>query len=147
MVNLLTGADLATKEVRERDGKGRHQTTRRTLNAKAGIILIDSPGVREIAAVEDEESIEAVFADILEIARGCLFADCTHGVEPDCAVQAAIADGRLDAGRLERYQRMLYESKRNDAGHAREQRQAERKASKNATRGRRFMMAQKGRRN
>ncbi|USR78806.1 ribosome small subunit-dependent GTPase A [Arcanobacterium pinnipediorum] len=103
MINLLTGAVLATEQVREGDGKGRHKTTRRTLHTHNGLILIDSPGVREIAVVEDEESIARVFSDILDVAHGCFFSDCTHTVEPDCAVHAAIEEGALDAARLDRY--------------------------------------------
>ena len=37
------------------------------------------------------------------------FSDCTHGPEPDCAVKAAVADGRLDAERLASYHKLMRE--------------------------------------
>jgi hypothetical protein len=44
---------------------------------------------------------ERAFADIEELAAQCRYRDCGHTTEPGCAVQAAIAEGRLDADRLE----------------------------------------------
>lgn len=147
LVNQLLGTDLATAQVRQSDGKGRHTTTRRTLITDGAIILIDSPGIREVAAPEDRDAIDAVFSAIQALAENCWFTDCTHKKEPRCAVQRAIKDGTLDATHLERYQRMLREAKRNDPRQAREQRSEERRQSKNATRGRRYAMAQKNRQN
>lgn len=147
LINLLTNAGLETQEVRDKDGKGRHTTTRRSLHQHEGIILIDSPGVREIPAVEDLDSIDSVFLDIIEVAQECYFSDCAHDQEPDCAVQDAIEAGELSADRLSRYRRMQYEALRNDPAHRREQRRNERQSSKNATRGKRFAMMQKNRQN
>jgi ribosome biogenesis GTPase len=45
--------------------------------------------------------VERAFADIEELAAQCRYRDCGHTTEPGCAVQAAIAEGRLDADRLE----------------------------------------------
>jgi len=45
--------------------------------------------------------IDEAFEDIAALAQECRFSDCSHTVEPGCAVQAAIADGRLDAARLD----------------------------------------------
>ncbi|VEI13895.1 ribosome small subunit-dependent GTPase A [Trueperella bialowiezensis] len=145
LINIMTGTDLPTQAVRQEDGKGRHTTTRRTLTAANGFILIDSPGVRELAAVEDPAAIEEVFSDIVEAAEDCYFSDCTHSSEPDCAVLEMIANGVIDPERLERYQRMLREARRNDPAYAQQQRRDERRASKNASRGRRWAMAQKNR--
>lgn len=147
LINVFTCAGLETQDVRESDGKGRHTTTRRSLHQANGIILIDSPGIREIPAVEDLDSIDSVFTDIVQLSQGCYFSDCAHDQEPDCSVQDAIRDGELSIDRLNRFRRMKYEALRNDPAHRREQRQNERESSKNATRGRRFVMRQKNRRN
>lgn len=147
IVNLLFDAGQATATVRHSDGKGRHTTTRRTLHVKDSVVLIDSPGIREIATVTDQNSIDEVFTDIISLSNDCFFSNCSHSNEPNCGVQQAIKEGRLDPEKLARYRRMSYESKRNDPGFALEQRSAERKATKDAQRGRRYMMEQKNRRN
>ena len=50
----------------------------------------------------------------LALAEGCRFKDCAHGREPGCAVQAALADGRLDPARWESWNKLQRE-----LGHAR----------------------------
>jgi len=71
-----------------------------------------------------EEGIEAVFADITDLAEECRFNDCAHGSEPGCAVLAAIAAGTLDAERLASYRKLLAEAdhaaQQNDTRLARE---------------------------
>jgi ribosome biogenesis GTPase len=47
-----------------------------------------------------------VFSDVSELGATCKFGDCSHKVEPGCAVRAAIEAGQLDAFRLERYLRL-----------------------------------------
>jgi ribosome biogenesis GTPase len=51
-----------------------------------------------------------VFDDVLTLAENCRFADCTHQTEPGCAVLEAIETGRLNAERLEHYQRLEREA-------------------------------------
>ena len=47
-----------------------------------------------------DEGVEQTFTDIEALAAGCRFADCTHEVEPGCAVLAAITTGELAPDRL-----------------------------------------------
>jgi ribosome biogenesis GTPase len=114
LINALTGHDIATRGIREDDAKGRHTTTRRTLYAlETGGWVIDTPGMRALRLADLGEGIDAVFADIAEIAENCRFSDCAHGTEPDCAVRAEIEAGRLDSGRLVRWRKMREEEARN----------------------------------
>jgi ribosome biogenesis GTPase len=114
LVNLLRGEDvLATAAVRA-DGRGRHTTTHRELVAlPGGALLVDTPGMRELALWDAGDGIAAEFADVVELALQCRFRDCTHRAEPDCAVRAAASrDAELAArieswGKLEREQRRL----------------------------------------
>jgi ribosome biogenesis GTPase len=110
LINALMGEErMATADVRE-DGRGRHTTTHRELlPLPGGGVLIDTPGMRSVGLWEAEEGVEQTFADIEELAEHCRFSDCTHVHEPGCAVQAAIADGRLDAERLRSYEKLLAE--------------------------------------
>lgn len=107
---LLDETRQDTAAVRASDSRGRHTTTRRDLIvAPGGFLLIDSPGMREFAPFDAESGIATLFADVLEFGADCRFADCTHAEEPGCAVQAALADGRLDRARFESYERLVRE--------------------------------------
>lgn len=122
LVNALVGEEVqATTEVRRRDAKGRHTTTARELVlVPGGGVLIDTPGIRGVGLWDAEPAVERVFADVTDLAADCRFNDCSHRVEPDCAVQAAVEAGALDAGRLRRYLRLLDELA--DQAHMLEQR-------------------------
>lgn len=147
LVNALTGASQVTAAVRSRDGKGRHTTTSRQLIAHDGFVLIDTPGIRALAAIHDADAIDEVYRDIAAQARQCRYSTCTHVSEPGCAVLAAVDDGSLDASYLHRYHRMLRESQRQSIrSSARLAREQERRRSKDDTRGRRGVMKLKGRR-
>jgi ribosome small subunit-dependent GTPase A len=103
---------LQTGAVRD-DGKGRHTTTARELVVlPTGAVAIDTPGLRGLALWDAEEGIGVAFADILEFAADCRFADCAHHGEPGCAVGRAIAEGDLDAGRFDDYEKLLREQRR-----------------------------------
>jgi len=105
LINRLAGSELLrTAEVREADSKGRHTTSHRELFVlDSGGIVIDTPGMRELGLWGPGEGIERAFADIEELAGGCAFRDCTHRIEPDCAVRAAVDAGALELARLESF--------------------------------------------
>jgi len=103
---------LPTGAVRD-DGKGRHTTTARELVVlPTGAVAIDTPGLRGLALWDAEEGIGVAFADIVEFAADCRFADCAHHGEPGCAVGEAIAEGELAAGRFADYEKLLREQRR-----------------------------------
>ena len=154
-----------TSTVRDADGKGRHTTTSRQMivlpgaegssegdstNAKSssGTVLIDTPGVRALAATSDSAAIDETFDDVSGYASACRYSDCSHSSEPGCAVQQALADGSLDPERFERYRRMMAESARlRLRSQEREYRQSNRAFTKANKAGRRTLMSIKGRAN
>lgn len=149
----------ATSAVRDADGKGRHTTTSRQMivlpgeadsgaDSSAGTVLIDTPGVRALAATSDSAAIDETFEDVSSYAAACRYSDCAHGSEPGCAVQQALADGTLDPERFERYRRMMAESARlRLRSQEREYRQSNRAFTKANKAGRRTLMSIKGRAN
>ena len=147
LTNILTGSEQATGTVRAGDGKGRHVTTARNLFFGNGRIVIDTPGVRAVAATAHRDDIDAVFPDIAQLARSCRFSDCRHAQEPGCAVRRALHDGVLDAERFDRYQRMLRESAFRAESDKRIIRVHERANTKNNVTGRRAALRSKGRAN
>jgi ribosome biogenesis GTPase len=112
IVNRLIGRDIhKTAAIRESDGRGRHTTTARQLvELPSGALLIDTPGMRELAPWTESEAVDGAFDDIAVLASGCRFGDCAHESEPDCAVLAAVERGELDRDRLEHYRRLLREA-------------------------------------
>ena len=70
-------------------------------------MILDTPGMRELQLWDAD--LRQTFGDVEEIAARCRFADCSHDREPDCAVQAALADGTLAADRWESYVKLQRE--------------------------------------
>lgn len=101
---LLKTQQQETRGVRSSDGRGRHTTTHRELfRVNTGGYLIDTPGMRELGFVSEEEKAEQSFADIELLTYDCKFSNCDHVKSAGCAVQAAIATGELDAARFNNY--------------------------------------------
>lgn len=112
IANALTGSTLATQEVREHDSRGRHTTTARMLLAlPGGAWLIDTPGMRELGLQASETSLNFGFAEIAALAKQCRFADCRHEQEPECAVRAALEQGRISVERWASYAKLQREAR------------------------------------
>jgi len=112
LVNALLGFDAAVVgAVRAGDSKGRHTTTNRQLHLlPSGGVIIDSPGIREVGLAGDEESVDATFADVEDVATTCHFNDCTHDGEPGCAVALAVDAGELARDRVDAYRELRAEA-------------------------------------
>jgi ribosome biogenesis GTPase len=111
LVNRLAGRDLqVVREARVDDDRGLHTTTaRQLLVLECGALLVDTPGVREVALLGDESAVAAAFEDIEALARECRFQDCSHGPEPGCAVLRALRSGRLAQDRYESWTKLRRE--------------------------------------
>jgi ribosome biogenesis GTPase / thiamine phosphate phosphatase len=111
LVNALAGASLmATQPIREDDARGRHTTTHRQLVLLPnGRLVLDTPGMRELGLWDADAGVSATFAEVEAAIAQCRFRDCSHDTEPGCAVQAMLADGRLDHGRWRNYEKLQRE--------------------------------------
>lgn len=123
LINRVMGREaLATQAVSE-SGEGTHTTTRRQLLMLShGAMLIDTPGMRELGLVGASEGLDENFADIKDLAQGCRFADCSHQTEPGCAVQRALADGRLNEERYRSYLKLEREIEHHDRSYVEQRR-------------------------
>ena len=112
LVNALAGEEIMTvSAIREDDSKGRHTTTHRQLiRLKSGVMIIDTPGMRELGMWEVDEGLSDAFADVEVFLGKCRFSDCKHEREPGCAIKAAIAAGELDINRWDSYQKLKEEA-------------------------------------
>lgn len=107
---LLSEERLKTRTVQEWDGRGRHTTTTRQLIIlPSGGMVIDTPGMRELQMWGEESTLTGAFEDIQTLACQCRFTDCEHSSEPGCAIVRALAEGTLDSGRWESFQKLRKE--------------------------------------
>ncbi len=112
LINFLLGKEaLLTGEIRDDDDRGKHTTTYRYLSqSRFGGLIIDTPGMRELSAIDAFESVLAIqdeFSDVVELISRCRFSDCKHQSEPGCKILAALASGELEKGRFQNYLKIL----------------------------------------
>lgn len=112
LINTLIGSEsYAVQNVREKDGKGKHTTTRRELIIlDNGSMIVDTPGMRELGNFDVTEGMSETFKDIETLAQSCRFSDCTHIHEKDCAVLAALEAGEIDHKHYKNYLKLQRES-------------------------------------
>jgi ribosome biogenesis GTPase len=131
LLNHLVGNPVfATKEVREKDQKGRHTTTHRQLILlESGAMLIDTPGMRELGNFSVETGIDETFSEIVELSAECRFGDCSHTNEKGCAVLRAVKAGEIPEKRYQNYLKMKREAAFNEMSYA-EKRQKDKEFAK-----------------
>jgi ribosome biogenesis GTPase len=110
---LLPGTNVRTGELSEALRSGRHTTTAAMLYRLPGDDgwIVDSPGMKVFGLAHcTQEVITGAFVDLRELVSHCRFRDCRHISEPDCAVRAAVAEGRVTPQRVALLQTLLRES-------------------------------------
>lgn len=110
---LCPELDLATGEVSEKLGRGRHTTRHVELYAlDEETFVADTPGFSSFDTDQMDvilkENLQYAFPDFGDFLGKCRFDDCTHRKEPDCAVRAAVEDGGIERSRYDSYLK-LYE--------------------------------------
>ena len=110
---LAPELDLATGEVSEKLGRGRHTTRHVELYRLDGDTYVaDTPGFSSFDTDQMDvilkENLQYAFPDFGAYIGKCRFDDCSHRKEPDCAVRAAFEDGEIEKTRYDSYLK-LYE--------------------------------------
>jgi ribosome biogenesis GTPase len=104
---------LATGEVSEKLGRGRH-TTRHVELFDLGndTFVMDTPGFSSFDTDQMDvilkENLQYAFPDFAPHLCNCQFRDCSHRAEPGCAVRQAVEAGAVEKSRYDSYLR-LYE--------------------------------------
>jgi ribosome biogenesis GTPase / thiamine phosphate phosphatase len=128
--NLIHQELYKTQPIREKDGRGKHTTTRRELIVlESGAIIIDNPGMRELGVISNESGLGDTFNEIDELADQCKYKDCTHTVEAGCAVLEAVKKGEITEERYNNYIKIFKESLYNEMSYV-EKRQKDKKFGK-----------------
>jgi ribosome biogenesis GTPase / thiamine phosphate phosphatase len=106
---LVPGAHRTTGSVNVVTGRGRHTSTSVfALELPFGGWVVDTPGIRSfgLAHVDPRRLIKA-FEDLDVLTVDCP-RGCSHGAtEPECALDDAVADGRVEAARVDSFRRLL----------------------------------------
>ena len=109
LLNRLGKQTLAeTGELDAYQRGGAHTTTAARLFHLPGFDLIDSPGVREfgLGHLRAEDIVDG-FVELRTLAEHCKFRDCSHRVEPGCAIRAAASAGTISPERLRSFARIV----------------------------------------
>lgn len=107
--SLLPDLDVRVGAISAATGLGSH-TTSVTFwyEMDNGASIIDSPGVRQYSVEHlSAENVRHGYRDLSDMATQCKFADCSHKVEPKCAVQAALASGDIAQWRYDNYLKLV----------------------------------------
>ena len=104
---------LATGEVSEKLGRGRHTTRHVELyDLGEDTYVADTPGFSSFDTDQMEvilkENLQYAFPDFGKYIGSCRFDDCSHRKEPGCAVREALEAGEIEKTRYDSYLR-LYE--------------------------------------
>ena len=99
---------LATGEVSEKLGRGRHTTRHVEIyELQNGGLVADSPGFSTVELDKygriRKEELAGCFREFDSYITDCLFPDCSHRVEKGCALLAALEAGEIARSRHESY--------------------------------------------
>jgi ribosome biogenesis GTPase / thiamine phosphate phosphatase len=106
LINMLDPSlDIRVGEISEATGKGRHTTSATTIIPLGpDTYIADTAGIRQLGLWGvDNEQLDRLFPEFRPYLDQCYYLDCTHLNEPDCAVIAAVEEGKIDRGRYESY--------------------------------------------
>jgi ribosome biogenesis GTPase len=108
---LYPGLNLRVGEISESVNKGRHTTVGALLHPLPdGGFVADTPGLREVGMWGlPPGELDRCFPEIRPLIESCRFADCTHSVEPGCAVRTAVEAGEVSEARYESYRKLREE--------------------------------------
>lgn len=101
---LLPNANAQIGNLSKKTGRGMHTTRHSSLHQVLDGYVVDTCGFSlcNLKGIASDE-LRLYWDDFVERSAGCKFSSCTHTVEPDCAVKAAVEQGTIPKGRYERY--------------------------------------------
>ena len=99
--------------VSEKIKRGRHTTRHSELMYIEGnTYIMDTPGFSSLYITDiEEKELKDYFREFAEYEGTCRFQGCIHINEPECAVKAAVSNGRISEERYLNYKRIYEEIK------------------------------------
>ncbi len=101
---LFPQLSLETGELAKRTDRGKHTTRQAELWPFLGGAVLDTPGFSLFEMSElSQDALNTCYPEFDGVYTECRFSGCRHNAEPDCAVKALLAQGKLTQGRYTRY--------------------------------------------
>ena len=119
ILNALDPAfGLATGQISEKLGRGRHTTRHVELFPVSGGLIADTPGFSAFdqekgGQVLDKDTLAETFREFRPYLGQCRFVGCAHVKEKGCAVLEALAEGKISPSRHRSYVRLYELAKEN----------------------------------
>lgn len=91
--------------------KGKHTTTfAEMFELDFGGYIIDTPGIKGFGIVDlDKKELSHYFVEMRELLHECKFNNCTHIDEPNCAIKAAVEEGKIAYSRYKSYLSVFFD--------------------------------------
>ena len=105
---MYPGLNLRVGEISESVNKGRHTTVGAVMHPLPDDgFVVDTPGLREVGMWGmPSEHLDACFPEFRPLIDECRFADCTHLIEPQCAIRDAVSAGDISSERYDSYAKL-----------------------------------------
>jgi len=106
---LIPDAGRATAKISSTLDSGRHTTTHAQLyHLDKNTHIIDSPGIQEFGLHHiSNTNLAWGFIEFHPYIGRCKFSDCLHINEPDCALDRAVREKKIDSRRLGFYRKLV----------------------------------------
>ena len=117
---LIPDLHIRVGTLSDATGLGKHTTTNSILYHLPSLDpskpykgnLIDSPGIRQFSPMPCSLSkLESYYDDFAPYLGHCKYNNCTHSIEPHCAIKHAVEEGDIAVSRYQSFQRLLTEFK------------------------------------
>ncbi len=110
LINLIQpGLNLKTSEISDYHKTGKHTTAYSAMyKLSFGGYIIDTPGIKGFGMLNMEAwEITHYFPELFKLSKNCLYNNCSHTHEPDCAVKEAVENREISASRYISYLDLL----------------------------------------
>lgn len=113
LLNALLGLNLETGSISLKISRGKNTTRHTELIEKNGIRVMDTAGFNLLEAETslEPEKLRERYPEFALYEGKCRFRECLHDREPGCAVSDAAELGLINKNRLDRYRRLLEETR------------------------------------
>ncbi len=116
LLNAIFGnRNIATGEVSEKLGRGRHTTRHIEAYRIADGFVVDTPGFSSLDYTNRDykfkENLPNYFRDFREYISDCKFTSCSHTKENGCGVLKAVSEGKIEPTRHSSYIQLFEEMK------------------------------------
>jgi len=112
--HIFPEAELATGEISNKLGRGRHTTRTVELLKTEGGYIADTPGFSSLTFEQEDilkDDLAECFREFADHIGDCRFTSCTHTAEKGCAVLEAVREGKISESRHLSYKTFYEELK------------------------------------